>query len=72
MRWVGVCAILGGVCLLAGCASGPPAQKDRPDDALKDPMNYSVNMDNTDITGGDVGTYDSKAMKRDVDDFLNP
>jgi hypothetical protein len=69
-----------GAILAAGCASSQPApqaQSSSPftadqQKALADPMHYSPNMDNTDITGGDIGHYDSQAMQRDVDDFWNP
>jgi hypothetical protein len=66
--------------LLAAClaAAGCAASSDhttvaqRQNLLLSDPMNYTPPMDNTDITTGDVGNYDAKAMKRDVDDFWNP
>jgi len=65
-----------GILLLSviGCESEDPqeAVAKRQDQALRDPMNYSVDMDNTDIMGGGIGEYDSKAMKRDLDAFWNP
>jgi type IV pilus biogenesis protein CpaD/CtpE len=69
------CALLLAACLAAaGCAasSDHTTVSQRQDLLLKDPMNYSPTMDNTDITGGDIGHYDSQAMKRDLDDFWNP
>jgi hypothetical protein len=59
---------------LIGCESEDPqtAFEKRQDQALRDPMNYSVDMDNTDIMGGGIGEYDAKAMQRDLDAFGNP
>jgi hypothetical protein len=65
------------VCVL-GCSSDkhgattrPATAYDRQQAALKDPMEYSPNM-NQDISGGDIGHYDRKAMRKDIDDVLNP
>jgi hypothetical protein len=64
-----------GMVLSAGCDSTPSqadlVRRDQ-DQALNDPMNYSPNMDDTDVSGGDTGNYNDKAMKRDVNDFVNP
>lgn len=81
MRWIHwttlltaafACSALG---LLAGCASTPgadEAMRQRQDQALNDPMGYSPNMDDVDVTGGSIGNYDDKGMKRDLNDLLNP
>ena len=65
-----------GAILLGGCAS-QPAQKgngiaDRQDQALKDPMHYSPDMKNTDISGGGVGDFDKEGLRRDMDHVMNP
>jgi outer membrane lipoprotein-sorting protein len=68
-------AFLAALLALGGCAQTPTESEtiaQRQDKALQDPMNYSPSMDNTDITGGDVGSYDAKAMQRDLNDFWNP
>jgi len=66
------------VAMLAGCASDkhaattrPSTAYDRQQAAIKDPFDYSPNM-NQDISGGGIGTYDKKAMRKDIDDVLNP
>jgi hypothetical protein len=67
--------VLLAACLgVAGCAASPDHTTlvQRQDKVLSDPMNYTPSVDNTDISGGDIGHYDDKAMKRDVDDFWNP
>ena len=62
---------------LVGCSSDkhpttrPASASDRQEAALKDPFDYSPNI-NEDISGGDIGHLDKKAMKRDLDDVLNP
>ena len=40
--------------------------------AINDPFNYSPHMDRTDISGGGLTDYDNKAMKRDINEVLNP
>ena len=35
-------------------------------------MNYSPDMEKPDISGGDLGEYKPKAMKKDLDDVFNP
>jgi hypothetical protein len=62
---------------LGGCASDkhpttrPSSASDRQEAALKDPFNYSPNMDE-DISGGGIGHYDRNAMRKDLDNVLNP
>jgi hypothetical protein len=66
---VGVAALV-----IAGCASSesPTFSDDPTTRAMADPMAYSPNMDNPDITGGGLTNFDSKAFKKDVDDVFNP
>lgn len=40
--------------------------------AENDPMGYSPDFSDTDISGGKINEYDPNAMNRDVDHFLNP
>jgi len=60
--------------LLAGCASDhSPSVRDRQDEALKDPMNYSPDTaKHNDISGG--GTMDLKkdSLKKDFNSVFNP
>jgi hypothetical protein len=70
-----VVVVVAGGLALGGCAQGPSQadmSAEHQQQALNDPMNYSPNMDNTDITGGDTGSYDGKALQRDINDFWNP
>ena len=63
---------------LAGCTSSHPTTQpasaaDRQDAALRDPMGYRPDLsDANDISGGGIGTYDRKAMRKDIDNVLNP
>jgi len=62
---------------LSGCSASSDQSdqstiQQRQDKALADPMHYSVDMTNTDINTGGIGSYDDKAMKRDLDSALNP
>jgi len=68
--------LLAGLVIGPGCASREPTTRpqtasERQAEALHDPMNYKPGMDE-DISGGDVGNLDRKAMKRDIDHVLNP
>jgi hypothetical protein len=64
--------------ILAGCSSHHPTTRpmtadERQNAALRDPMGYKVNMDETDnISGGGISNYDRKAMRKDINDVLNP
>jgi hypothetical protein len=70
--------VLAGALMAAGCAShGNPTSRpadalDRQDAALQDPFGYSPGMNEQDISGGDLGHLDKKALERDVDHVLNP
>jgi hypothetical protein len=64
----------------AGCASDkhpttrPGTAYERQEAALNDPFGYSPDMEreSSDVSGGDLGNLDRKAMKKDVDHVLNP
>ena len=63
--------------VFVGCASRrpttqPSSARDRQDAAMHDPFAYKPDMSDTDISGGDIGTLDRKAMKKDVNNVLNP
>ncbi len=45
---------------------------DRQQKAMKDPFGYSPGFEKTDISGGNVGTFDKDAFKKDVDRVFNP
>ncbi|MGA2231865.1 MAG: hypothetical protein ABSH22_13285 [Tepidisphaeraceae bacterium] len=74
MRTAGVTAAGLLVVLVVGCQqpSTMAQASQRQDQALKDPMGYTPNMDNTDISGGGIGNYDNQAMQRDLNDIFNP
>jgi hypothetical protein len=63
--------------IMASCTSDkhattrPSGNADSGSAALKDPFGYSPNMD-TDISGGGISEYDRKAMRKDIDNVLNP
>jgi hypothetical protein len=68
-----------GLCgLIVGCADNkepttqPSDIHDRQAQALEDPMGYKADTDRIDISGGDIGHYDPKAMRRDMDAVFNP
>ncbi|HLL89409.1 MAG TPA: hypothetical protein VK324_08905 [Tepidisphaeraceae bacterium] len=67
-----LCALcLCGSVFFAGCSSeAKPA--DRSDRALRDPMGYRPDFDESDISGGDLGNLDKDGFKRDVDHVFNP
>jgi hypothetical protein len=64
--------------LIVGCSSSHPTTRpssayDRQQAAMHDPFGYNPNVDkNSDISGGDIKTLDRKAMRKDIDDVLNP
>jgi len=68
-------ALFIGVMIAAAGCNTPSTQAtavQEQDKTLNDPMGYSPDVDRTDITGGGLGTYNDKAMKKDLDDVLNP
>jgi hypothetical protein len=69
--------LLGAMVIGPACASREPTTRptgvaDRQDAALRDPFNYKPGADEHDISGGNLGNLDRKAMKRDIDHVLNP
>jgi hypothetical protein len=65
--------------LIPGCASDkhpttqPVTASDRQDAALRDPFGYSPDIGSSDdISGGNINQYDRKAMRKDINDVLNP
>jgi hypothetical protein len=52
-----------------GCADSG-ATTEPADAALKDPMNYTPSIPNTDMRG--TGTMDTKSFDKDINDLLNP
>ena len=67
--------LLAAVAFLAGCQQESTEQQYQDDGqrALQDPMNYTPDMSDTDIPDmNQLGSYNSKAMERDWDDFWNP
>jgi hypothetical protein len=69
------------IILLTGCTynsnNTTPDAADRQQKqqaALNDPMNYKSDegTQSYDISGGGINNFDSNAMKRDLDDVLNP
>ena len=63
---IGAAGVVGG-----GCVSDT-SMRDRQDEAMKDPFHYSPNMERTDITGGNIGSFNGKAFGKDLDDVINP
>ena len=61
----------------SGCSDKNPDAKqkttrERQQDALRDPFGYSPHVENTDISGGDLGNFDKDAFGKDVDSVFNP
>jgi hypothetical protein len=68
------CLLPAACCFLAGCDATDPMEDmyNKPSPALSDPMNYSPDMDRTDVSGGSTTNYNDKAMKEDLNELLNP
>jgi hypothetical protein len=66
-----IAAVGAGGWLLGGCTSDA-SMRDRQDAAMKDPFHYSPNMERTDISGGNLGNFNGKAIGKDLDDVINP
>ena len=68
------------ICLaLAGCAAEtskpttqPTNMRERQDQAMKDPMGYSPDMDRTDVSGGGLTDFDRDGFGKDLKNALNP
>ena len=64
--------------LIPGCSSDLPTTRpasaaDRQNAALHDPFGYSPDMDSTsNISGGGISELDRNAMKKDINNVLNP
>jgi hypothetical protein len=60
--------------LLAGCSSDHTSSvRERQDDALRDPMNYSPDTArHNDITGGGTADFKSDGMKKDLKSVFGP
>jgi hypothetical protein len=56
----------------SGATTQPSTAYERQQNALKDPYGYSPGFEKTDISGGDLGTFDKDAFKKDVDRVFNP
>ena len=71
-------SILAVAVVAAGCAAPakpttrPAKLSDRTDKAIADPFGYSPSFDRTDISGGDIGSFDKEGMNRDLNHVLNP
>ena len=63
---------------ISGCSSNQPTTRpgsaaDRQNAALQDPFGYSPDMDSTsNISGGGISELDRNAMKKDINNVLNP
>jgi hypothetical protein len=62
------------VCASACSENEPPStMHQRQDAAMRDPWNYTPHgVDQTDISGGGMMDFKSKAFRKDVDSVLNP
>src|SRR5438046_754977 len=60
--------------LMAGCADDQKNQTiaDRQNAMLRDPMEAKADLKTHNISGGGLTNYDKDAMKKDLDDVLNP
>lgn len=54
--------------------SGTQTFEQRKQAVENDPMNYQIkdDTDNGDLSGGSINNYDKNAMKRDMNEVLNP
>lgn len=61
-----------------GCSPSHPSTQpstvsERADQALRDPFGYNPQSTKyPDVSGGDLGHFDKDAMRKDLDDVLNP
>ena len=61
--------------LLAGCSSSDraPSVRQRQDEALRDPMNWSPNTSQqNDISGGGTADFKKDSMKKDIISVFGP
>ena len=65
-------------CIMAACTTNSAGTEggystSHPGDELeRDPLGYNPKMEDPNISGGPINNYDPKAMKKDLDDVLNP
>ncbi len=71
--------LAGSTLLLAGigCADSPATTRptslrERQEQAMRDPMHYSPDMDRTDISGGGLHDFKNDSFKKDLDSVFNP
>jgi uncharacterized protein YcfL len=62
------------ILLLAGCESSTNSSaRQRQDNALRDPMNYSPNVsEHNDISGGAMTDLKKDSLKKDINSVFNP
>ena len=65
-------AVIAAMLALISCTDSPSSESDPTTRALSDPMNYSPNQDDQDITGGGLTDFNHDAFKKDMDHVLNP
>ena len=59
--------------LLPGCSSSKAESPDQKSEkALRDPFNYSPNIEKTDVSGGGWLDYDKEGMRKDLRNVLDP
>ncbi|HEX2973275.1 MAG TPA: hypothetical protein VHP11_13150 [Tepidisphaeraceae bacterium] len=70
MKWLLMVAVLAA---LAGCSSDESSPRQRQEEALRDPWNYSPYRNDTgDVSGGGLTDFKKDAFKRDVNSVLSP
>lgn len=71
MRWF--LAVAMSAVMVLGCQDEKPSTlRQRQDEAMRDPFNYSPHPDRYDVSGGGMTDFKRKEFKRDVDAVLNP
>ncbi len=63
--------------LILGCTDTAPTTRpdgtyERSQQALRDPFGYSPDIEKTDISGGGISEYDKDAMRKDMQNVLDP
>lgn len=78
LRGCGMMLIVAGLLLtFVGCTTGPTETRaerarKKQEQALRDPYGYGGDLDNYDISGGDINHFDRDAFRKDMDDLFNP
>src|SRR4051812_48862627 len=62
---------------IIGCADShattrPASLRERQEQAMRDPMHYSPDLDHNDISGGGLDDFNRDSFKKDWDNILNP